>query len=84
MRDFSKLSNFLNFQANFRLLAGKVSQSEEGAETTTRLIKSINTVRPPCFADFGRKILGHKNRETGGPRNREASHISIHDPNILL
>ncbi len=36
----------------------------------------------PCFADFGRKILGLKNRKTGGPQNREAAHISIHNPII--
>ena len=38
------------------------------------------TVRPPYFADFGMK----KNREIGGPRNREAALISSHDPKILV
>ncbi len=37
------------------------------------------TVRPPVS-----RILGLKNRKTGGLRNREASPISIHDPNILV
>ena len=34
---------------------------------------SSSTVRPPCFADFGRKNLRLKNRETGGTAKQGGS-----------
>ncbi len=38
----------------------------------------------PCFADFGRKNLGLKNRETGGTAKQGGSPISIYDTNTLV